>query len=99
MKEDKSKLQELFDGESENRKMARETARIILDDLERFGITVNPSDKPAVLCDLIEEFEEINEHRSSSRILAFGLLLYKIIESQKEANELAESLESFGSDT
>ena len=47
---------------------------------------------------LIEEFEESKEHRSSSRILIFGLLLYKIIESQKEANELADSLKSFGCD-
>ena len=48
---------------------------------------------------LIEEFEEAGDTRSPSLILTFGLLLYKIIESQKEANELAESLESFGSES
>jgi len=48
---------------------------------------------------LIEGFQERGDTRSASLVLTFGLLLYKTIESQKEANELAVSLDSFGSDS
>ena len=48
---------------------------------------------------LISEYEDSGDNRSVSSILLFGLLLYKIIESQKEANELADALDSFGSET
>jgi hypothetical protein len=48
---------------------------------------------------LISRFQATGDIRSSSMILGCGLLLYKIIEGQKESNELANALESFGSDT
>lgn len=46
---------------------------------------------------LINRFQVAGDIISSSKILTSGLLLYKIIESQKEANDLTDSLESFGS--